>query len=342
MSKLLIRSFLPQGEEIAALQKDISSHRLVHALLIQGDPGVGKKTLASLIAAALMCRSESGDLCGECEGCHLSSAGEHPDITYIEKGNPLTAETGKGRSTIPVEDIREVIRRCGRFGFEGGNRAVVIADAENMTVQAQNCLLKILEEPPQNTYFILTSSHPDQLLSTVKSRCRVLRLKPWNREYVLNILKGAGVSAELAEKAADLSAGSVGTALKLSASEEYWKIHDEVFRIFFQTRKRSDILSVSSAWKERKAEAPVLFEILEHYIFLLLNHRLHPSENPVDTRLFPPEWIRFSESAPLDQFAELLDQIREARKQLSFNVNFQSVFEQLLLFFIGVKDLWQK
>ena len=83
------KDFLQQGDEIAAIREQIREKRLVHALLIRGEPGVGKKTLAGLIATALMCNGNSGDLpCGVCSGCRLASSGEHPDIVTIEKGKP--------------------------------------------------------------------------------------------------------------------------------------------------------------------------------------------------------------------------------------------------------------
>ena len=101
--------FLQQGEEISAVHEQIREKRLVHALLIKGEPGTGKKTLAKLISSALMCKADSDIPCGSCFGCRLALSDEHPDIIAIEKGKPLSAETAKGRTTIPVNDIREMI-----------------------------------------------------------------------------------------------------------------------------------------------------------------------------------------------------------------------------------------
>ena len=341
MATITFDDFAAQGPEIEALRRQIEERRLVHAFLITGEPGTGKKTLASLLATALMCTADSGAPCMQCSGCRLALSGEHPDITVIQKGVPLSLETAKGRSTIPVDDIREMIRQCSQFSFEGGNRAVIIQDAENMTVQAQNCLLKILEEPPKNTFFLMTSAHPDQLLTTVRSRCRPVKLIPWDTQRIQDILTGAGTEPEKAEKAAAYSAGSIGNALKLARDDEYWRLREEVMNAFFRNRKRSEILALSTAWKDRKGDAETLFGILEYCIHHLLQYRLSQNSHDFPGE-YPPEWQRFAAQAPVERFAALTDRIREARKQNTFNVNFQAIIEQMLLAFTGESDLWVK
>ena len=329
-----------QGGEIEKLRQQIEEKRLVHAILITGEPGTGKRTLAMLLAAALMCRSESGIPCGKCSGCIMANAGEHPDITVIEKGKPLSPESSKGRSTIPVDDIREMIRLCSRYAYEGGNRAVIIRDAENMTPQAQNSLLKILEEPPQNTYFFLTSSHPEQLLTTVRSRCRPVKIIPWEPDYIREILIGQGVDPDKAGQAARASSGSIGNAVRLASDNGYWKLCDDVMDVFFRNKKRSAILSFSGAWKDRKADADTIFGILENNMHQLLKYRLSPERKTDSVKQFPPEWQRFAASAPLERFVFLNHVISDARKQVVSNVTFQAVIEQMLLAFIGESDQW--
>ena len=341
MKTFTFEDFSIQGEAVHALQKQIEGRSLVHALLICGEPGTGKKTLAGVVASSLMCKSQGRIPCGVCPACVLAASGEHPDIIIIEKGSPLSAETPKGRSTIPVDDIREMIRLCSQYSFDGGNRVVIIRDAENLTVQAQNCLLKILEEPAQNNYFILTTSHPDQLLITVKSRCRTLKLHPWDTSTIQRFLTETGIAPETAEKAAAASFGSIGNALLLATDDGYWKMREEIMNSFFRNRTRGDILKYSTGWKDRKNEADNLFNILEDNLHRLLMYRFNPGNSP-NISDFPEEWRVFAEKATEERFVYLTAKITDARKQSSYNVNFQAIIEQLLLAFIGEHEKWVK
>ena len=108
---------------------------------------------------------------------------------------------------------------------------------------------------------------------------------------------------------------------------------------FFRNRKRSEILKISTSWKDRKADAELLFGTLENKIRILLQYSIFQDKDhyPED---FPEEWIKFAKSAPLERITGLKDRISEARKQYSFNVNFQAIVEQLLLTFTGESDLW--
>ena len=328
------KDFLPSGEEITALHEQIREGLMIHALLISGESGFGKKSLANLVAETLLCRGEGEKPCGRCNGCLMAQKQEHPDFLLIERGRSLTGVPPKNKTAIPVGEIREVIRQSSAWPFEGGNRVILINHAEDMNAQAQNCLLKILEEPPANTYFILTAVHPDQLLTTVRSRCRSLKMKPWKEEELTALLTGMGIGEQKARAASRAARGSVGTAVRLSSDDEYWKARDEIINAFFKTRSRSEILKVSNLWKDRKQESDLLFDTLEEAVRALIAYRLDREQDAV--RDFPEEWKKFALETDFSGFSSLLDRISESRKECSFNVNFQAVFEQLMLSFIGM------
>ena len=332
-------SFHLQGEEISSLQHQIEENRMVHAVLISGEPGTGKRTLAKLMAASLLCASDKRRPCGVCKNCLMTFHAEHPDLIVIEQGNPLAPGVKKDRTTIPVEDIREMIRLCNVRPTEGNMRVVLLFDAGSMTIQAQNCLLKTLEEPPSGTCIILVTEHPEALLSTVVSRCRILRLKPWNEAYIRNVLQSKGISHELAEKAVAAADGSIGRALELSADDQYWELREEVMKDFFRITSHSEVISISNRLKDRKQDADRIMDILDNYLAILTESRFR-REKVHDLTVFPPQWVRFSANAEKEKFVLLSDTVAYARNQLRFSVNFQSVVEQIIFTFMREGNSW--
>ena len=338
MENVSLKDYAGQGEEIRSFLYHLKQNQAPHAILISGPEGVGKRTLALLISQYMLCESGNPP-CGECRACIQALKYEHPDQVLIRKGVPLSSEIKEGRATIPVEDIREMIRITGATPARGGKRTVIIHDAEAMTPQAQNALLKTLEEPPEGTCFLIVTSHPESILNTVTSRCARLHIHAWPYEYITRRLTERGTAKERAEAAADLAEGSVGRAIRLAEDEEYWKARDEVIHDFFFTTRRSETLNCSNRWKNRKGEADQMLGILESVVGHMISARFGGEKNRMESQL-PPQWIRFSREASAEAVCALYDRITETRKELQYSVNFQAVTEQLLLSFIGEGNKW--
>ncbi|MEJ5210721.1 MAG: DNA polymerase III subunit delta' [Burkholderiales bacterium] len=149
--------------------------RLPHALLLQGRRGTGKRDFALALAHWLLCEAPVGDQpCGRCRACHLVAVGNHPDLRLIE---PLEGEEeGRAMRQIAIAQVRELADFVGLTSHQQGRRVIVIHPAEAMNPAAANALLKTLEEPADNTVFLLVSHQPRQLLPTVVSRCRTVAL----------------------------------------------------------------------------------------------------------------------------------------------------------------------
>lgn len=154
------------------LSAAIDAGHYPHALLLEGEVGSGRRMLAMQIARAAVCTAPDGRPCGRCAGCIKTV---HPDITVRD---------GRDRA-IGVDDIRTLRQEAFVFPNEAAHRVIILADAQTMTPQAQNALLKILEEPPAHVLFILTCENRTQLLETVRSRCVCVALQPvaWEEAY---------------------------------------------------------------------------------------------------------------------------------------------------------------
>jgi DNA polymerase-3 subunit delta' len=202
---------------VSLLSRAIARDTVPPAMLLAGPAGVGKRRVAMALAQALNCLSpvSSGDLerdaCGECAACRRIARGVHPDVIVLEPN-----DTGN----IRTESVRDVIDRAGYRPFEARRRVVIVDDADALMPQAQNALLKTLEEPPSASVFLLVSSMPDALLPTVLSRCPRLRFGPLTAAEIAQVLeRDHGYSQTEASAVAADAEGSVGRALQAESSD---------------------------------------------------------------------------------------------------------------------------
>jgi DNA polymerase-3 subunit delta' len=173
--------------------------------------GAGFPGLSGVEGSRLVTAAVALDACGECAACRRIARGVHPDVMTIEPG-----DTG----SIRIDQIRDVVDRVGYRPFEGRRRVVIIDEADAMVEEAQNALLKTLEEPPSASVFVLVSSMPDALLPTVRSRCPRLRFGRLTAAEVAEVLMRDHHYAEPEARAAAADAdGSVGQALSAQTSD---------------------------------------------------------------------------------------------------------------------------
>lgn len=212
------------GEEMfgnAPLLQNLSSllvnGRLPHAMIIEGDDGLGKTTLSRLIASALLCTDGIQLLCGQCVGCDKVRRNIHPDFEII---------TGVGKSNaIPISEIRRLHSEAYIQPNEGECRVYLLEDCDNMQQEAQNALLKLFEEPPGSTAFILTARSSMNLLETIRSRAAVFTLLPVTPEEGMSAIRKASEGAsnppneEQMRDALLTSSGNIGAALSILSGD---------------------------------------------------------------------------------------------------------------------------
>lgn len=334
----VLSDFKGQGALYDGLMRTLEEGTFVHAYLISGAAGMGKRTLARLMAQYLLCTGENKP-CGTCPACLQVQDANHPDVIQVKPGIPLSPEVKAGLSGIPVNEIRYVNSLVGQHTFVGGQRVVIIERAEKMNPPAQNALLKTLEEPLAGTVFLLLSESPELLLPTIVSRCRMLKLHPWPDDTVLKALRQHGVAEEMARKALSVSGGSIGQAISVAADEAYWQRRRDVMQDFFGIDSRVDILKVSTAWKDRKEESDELLDDVEDMLRQLYLVRFGKQDAGLLAD-YPNAWQRVAREGELQSFMKLMDAVSEARRMRANQVTWQAVVEQLLLSLMEEKNRW--
>jgi hypothetical protein len=234
------------------MQEWLSNKRVPPVLLITGQSGIGKRTMAHYLSNWIFCEKsgftgssnteeesslfggsllgespsaapdiETGDAlrpCGKCAQCQRALKGSWVDFTEIRPEN-ADDEEKSGSGALKIDQFRKMKESLGFGSHEGGYRIFLIPDADRMTTQAANSVLKILEEPPKGWVFLLTASDPTLVLPTVLSRCQSIKLRPFSNETLRKLLSAAGVLGEKQKLGAALGGGSWGRALSLASDE---------------------------------------------------------------------------------------------------------------------------
>lgn len=194
---------------VDAVRRQLRHGGSPHAWLLLGPTGSGKLATATAIAAALNCPEESGVGCGHCRTCTRIVRHRFPDVHHVAAEGTF----------ILVEAVRAVIAEATRSPFEGSTKVFIFDEAERMNPAAQNALLKTLEEPEDDTVFILLSAREEELLDTIRSRCRVVHLERLSEADVVELLQGEGADPATALLAARLSEGDVRRARAFARDE---------------------------------------------------------------------------------------------------------------------------
>ena len=296
---------------------------LSHAYLITGKKGMGKKELAKLVCLEVFCREKrNGRACGNCPDCKKVLSGNHPDILRIRHEKP---------HLISVDDIREQVSdTVGIRPYEGGKKIYIIDEAQKMNIQAQNALLKSLEEPPEYVLMFLLCDDERMLLDTIRSRCIMVRPEQIGREVIRAGLEEKGADPDAAQIAAAFSAGNPGRALELAFSEDFRKIYRTVVDLCRNLRTMDAAQRNSIARELAEENKPELvLELIEDWYRDLLYCRITGS---AEGCIFQGEQsaIRSQASgARPETVSEILAACEECAARIRQNVNKELSFYML-------------
>lgn len=237
-----LSSFEGNNDVKTALSDAKSSGRFPHAIVLQGDNGTGKRTFAKLIANALVCRDKENAPCGTCPSCIRAKAGSHPDIRIYE---------GSGAThSLSVDTAKEIIADAYRMPEEADVSIYLIFIESKMLEATQNKLLKIIEEPPKNTVFIMTCASSDVLLPTIRSRVQIFTLRPPTKEQAARyVAETHGIGIGEAEELAEICSGNIGRMLEEQEDGDGRKSLDIAVKIaeLVSKSKQHELLAVTAS-----------------------------------------------------------------------------------------------
>lgn len=231
-----------------ALMAAVAENRIPHAILLEGDNGTGRHTLMRFLSKAAVCIGENLP-CGECRGCHLADTGTHPDITVISPED--------GKKNITVAQIRALRNEAYIKPHMAAKRVFVIDRADTMNEQAQNALLKVLEEPPGDIIFILIAESASALLDTIVSRCTVLSLVPPEMtEAVKYLIKSTDYSEDVVRETLVSTCGNIGTALEaLSGGGTAAQASAKSFAKLLISGNEAEMLKITAGFEKNRVLA---------------------------------------------------------------------------------------
>ena len=311
---------------IRYIQSAVQEDKVSHAYIINGERGSGKKLLSELFAATLMCEKKGAEPCNVCHSCKQAESRNHPDIIHVQHEKP---------NTISVEDIRTQVNNDVLIKpYQGPYKIYIIAEADLMTPQAQNAILKTIEEPPEYAVFFLLTENGDKLLPTITSRCVMLKLRNIKDTLIKKyLMEKMGIPDYKADVCTAFAQGNIGRALMLANSEHFNEIHDDAIQLlkYMDEMEHSEIVQAIKRINKYKLEINDYLDIIMIWFRDVL---MYKATLDVDKVVFKGELNAIKERAKKSSYEgieRILESLEKAKARLKANVNFDLVMELLLL-----------
>ena len=304
----------------------LETRQVSHAYIIAGEKDSGKEFIARIFARALQCEKGGTQPCGECHSCRQALSGNHPDIIRVVHEKP---------GSIGVEDIRgQVNNDIVIKPYYGPYKIYIINEGEKMTVQAQNALLKTIEEPPAYAVIMLLTENAEVLLPTIRSRCVMMKLRNIKDQLVKKyLMEQLEVPDYKADVCVAFAQGNMGKAIMLAHSEYFNEIKEEAVHLL----RNIDEMTVPDLMEAVKRCMAYKLEINDYLDIIAVWYRdvlIYKATKNVDRVVFSDQMKAIKARASKSSYEgieNILDAIEKAKARMKANVNFELTMELLLL-----------
>lgn len=281
------------------LTNSIKNNKTSHSYLFLGTEGIGKKLIAKEFAKMILCNNENNKYCQKCKSCIEFDTNNNPDFKIIEPDG----------NSLKIDQIREFQNKVSEKPIISKKKVYIINDSDKMTVEAQNCLLKTLEEPPEFVTIILIGSNESVFLNTIKSRCMILHFDKIPNQIIKKYIKENYDLNLDNSNITDFFQGSIGKAIQIKEKkEQYEKIEQIIYNL--NKKDKIEILNISEIIYKSKEE---IADILEYINVILIGLAKKQSK-----------------------YAECIKIVEETKKRLNSNANYDMSIDNMLL------GLWEK
>lgn len=320
------RDIIGQEQMKEHLINAVNTRKVSHAYIINGEKSSGKEFIARVFAQALQCENEGAEPCGECHSCKQALSENHPDIIRLTHEKP---------NTIGVDDIRGQINNdVGIKPYSSPYKVYIVNEAEKMTVQAQNAILKTLEEPPEYAVIMLLTTNVNSLLPTVLSRCVVLNMKPVSDELVKKyLMEEMRIPDYKAEVCVAFARGNIGKARALASSEEFENVKAEAlsFLKYIGDMELNEMIAAVKKINEYKLEVS---DYLDVFAIWYRDVLMFKATNDLNCLVFREEMQALRATAQHSSYEgieTIIKALDTAKRRLEANVNFELTMELLML-----------
>lgn len=320
------QDIIGHNQIIDHLKNAIRMEKVSHAYIFNGESSAGKMMLAEAFATALQCEAGGAESCMNCRSCRQAAEYNQPDIIYVTHEKP---------NVISVDDIRHQLNNDIVIKpYSSKYKIYIVDEAEKMNTQAQNALLKTIEEPPAYGIILLLTNNADAFLPTILSRCITLSLKSVNEDLIKEFLmKKYMIPDYQADVCAAFAQGNVGKAIQLAASGEFNELKAFTLSVV-KKLEDMDLYELNGMLKQINDYKPKVGEFLDLFTLWFRDVLYMKATNDVNNLIFRDEVYDIKKQAAKRSYSgieNILHTIEQTRVRLNANVNFDLVMELLLL-----------